>query len=208
VPRDDPRRHMVTHSSIVLLAMLSSLHSAPVPPTQHSARPLITRTFKSERVRDQKLEEALRQILSKYPFPLKGEIDYYYNRVDLNRDGKAQVLVYMFGPEVCGTGGCGAYIFEPSQGGYTLLSDFALARNPIIVSEHKTHGWHDLIMFVAGGGIMPGYYAVLTYDGKSYPENPSGDPAKPLSIRRRGTAYLVGSPVIGSGMVLIPPPKK
>jgi hypothetical protein len=153
------------------------------------------------------LEEAIKRALGKDPYVLRGEIDYYYNRVDLNDDGIPEVLVYLFGPGVCGTGGCDALVLEPANGGYRLVSDMVLARNPIVVSEHKTHGWHDLIMFIAGGGLEPGYYSVVPYDGRTYPENPSDDPAKPLSLRQRGTAYLVGSPVIGSGIVFVPPPR-
>jgi hypothetical protein len=39
---------MVKHSCIVIFATLTSGHSAPVAPTQHSARPLITRSVKWE----------------------------------------------------------------------------------------------------------------------------------------------------------------
>ena len=184
------------------------LQIAIVAPAQHSARPLITRRVKSERVRDKKLEEAIRRTFPEYPKMPAGEIDYYYNWVDLDGDGKPEVLVFLFGPEVCGTGGCGALVFKSTTGGYRVAGDIVLARNPIIVSEHKTHGWHDLIMFVVGGGIRPGHYSVVRFDGKQYPENPSDDPARPLTFRQRGTAYLVGSPVIGSGIVLVPPPTK
>lgn len=199
---------MTRYSKILVWAGLISLQTAVAAPAQRSARPLITRRVKSERARDPKLEEAIKRTFPENLYKPTGEIDYYYNRVDLSGDGIPEVLVYLFGPEVCGTGGCDALVFKSSKDGYRLVADIVLARNPIIVSEHKTHSWHDLIMFVAGGGILPGYYAVLTYDGKTYPENPTDHPAKPLSFRQRGTAYLVESPVIGSGIVLFPPPTK
>jgi hypothetical protein len=189
----------------LLWAALILLQTAVVARSQHSARPQITRRVKSERVRDEKLEEAIRRSFPEYPKMLEGEIDYYYNRVDLDGDGKPEVLVFLFGPQVCGTGGCDALVFKSAKGGYRVVGDIALARNPIIVSEHKTHGWRDLIMFIAGGGVRPGYYSVVPFNGKQYPENPSGEP---LSFRQRGTAYLVGSPVIGSGIVLVPPAAK
>src|SRR5215471_4534709 len=74
-----------------------------------------------------------------YPKVPEGEIDYYYNRVDLDGDGEPEVLVYLFGPHVCGTGGCGALVFKSTRGGYRIVGNIVLARNPIIVSEHKTH---------------------------------------------------------------------
>jgi len=196
----------MTKSKGMTWAALMLLQTAVVARAQHSARPLITRSVKSERVRDEKLEEAIRRTFPEYPRTAEGEIDYYYNRVDLDGDGKPEVLVFLFGPHVCGTGGCGVLVFKSAKGGYRVVGDIVLARNPVIVSKHKTHGWHDLIMFILGGGVRPGYYSVVPFDGKQYPENPSD--GQVLSFRQSGTAYLVGSPVIGSGIVLVPPPSK
>ena len=48
--------------------------------------------------------------------------------------------------------------------------------------SHRTNGWRDLSVLVAGGGIIPGYQAVLQFDGRAYPSNPSMQ--KPLSHLR------------------------
>ncbi len=120
----------------------------------------------------------------------------------MNGDAAPEVLVYVFGQMVCGTGGCNAFVFQSLRGEYNLVTEFSPARNPIIVSEQKTRGWHDLIMFVAGGGVLPGYYAVLSFDGTTYPDNPTVERAAPLKFRARGTAYLVGSASSKSGMIL------
>ena len=44
--------------------------------------------------------------------------------------------------------------------------------NPIIISENKTNGWHDLVVQVAGGGAKYGLVELKFSEGK-YPENPS-----------------------------------
>lgn len=157
------------------------------------------RRVRSETARDPKLEAAIR---SAYGEDLEAEVRYYYNKVDLNGDGRLDVLVYAFGKEMCGTGGCDALVFQSVNGGYKLVSNISLVWNPVIVSRHKTHGWNDLILFVVVGGIQPGYYAVLRFDGSKYPENPTVEPAAPLKTRVGGTAYVVGSATLKSGLVL------
>ena len=54
----------------------------------------------------------------------------------------------------------------------------------------RTSSWNDLITYVRGGGIVPGYYARLPFDGRTYPENPTIPPAQPLRKRVEGTAYM------------------
>jgi hypothetical protein len=70
------------------------------------------------------------------------------------------------------------------------------------VSPHRRNGWNDLIVFVSGGGIQPGYYAVLPFDGKKYPENPTIEPAMPLRERVKGMAYLAGADKAESDIVV------
>jgi hypothetical protein len=52
------------------------------------------------------------------------------------------------------------------------------------VLETTTNGWRDISVRVAGGGIVPGYEAILPFNGKTYPGNPSVAPAR----RARGTS--------------------
>ncbi|MGO9084177.1 MAG: YybH family protein [Candidatus Sulfotelmatobacter sp.] len=53
-------------------------------------------------------------------------------------------------------------------------------RPPIRVLETKTNGWHDLSVVVAGGGVLSAYEAKLSFDGTTYPTNPSTPPATRL----------------------------
>jgi heat shock protein HslJ len=94
---------------------------------------------------------------------------YVYARVDLNGDGKDEVLVYTLGSVFCGTGGCDLLLFTPSQGGYALVNDFPITRNTVVVSDHKTAGWSDLFRHEAGGGASSSYVRHV-FDGKHYVE--------------------------------------
>jgi len=124
---------------------------------------------------------------------------YYYNKVDLNSDGKPEVLVQLRGDLVCGSGGCDTFILQQSNSGYRIISDIALTRAPVIVSQSKTNGWNDLVVYVAGGGIMQGYYVSLQFNGRTYPGNPTS--ISRLNGKIVGTAYLANAD-ISPGIVL------
>jgi len=115
---------------------------------------------------------------------------YTWSRVDLNGDGRSELVAQVVGPMFCGTGGCPLLVFrEPSPGKLQLVTQMSLFKDPLIVTERRHNGWKDLITRVrvdAGNS----YYAELPYDGRTYPTNPSVAPAIPLHHSESGTAYL------------------
>ena len=144
--------------------------------------------------RDRQLETAILEQLPGYKFcsteksNSKG-IRYFYNQTDLNEDGKLEVIVYLVGAYTCGTGGCSTMIFQPSDSGYRLISDLTLVNNPIIVSNKKSNGWHNLNLYVSGGGIDRNYH-VVRFDGQKYPSNPSLQPKLPTGSKLAGKALI------------------
>jgi hypothetical protein len=117
---------------------------------------------------------------------------YFASFADLSGHGKQEVIVYVTGQAWCGSGGCTTLILAPNDSSFRLVTRITISRPPISVLPTKSNGWHDLSVHVQGGGIQPGYDAELSFDGKTYPRNPSVAPAKPL----------VGAP---AGEVLVPP---
>lgn len=173
---------------------------------QPGRKPVVTRQVQSESARDAELEAAIKDPDG------DGEPDnydpegslwtrYYYNRVDLDGDGEPEVLVYLFGPYACGSGGCNTLVFRRAGAGYKLVSDIPLTRNPIVVGERKTNGWRDLILLAAGGGVRA-HYVVLRFNGKSYPDGGTDETAVPLDRPARGEAYLVGGGEKTTGLEL------
>src|SRR5579884_1152467 len=154
---------------------------------QTTVRPNIVRRVAPEKERDPKLEAAIQRAIEGNGF------SYSYDRVNLQAQGAGEILVALHGADYCGSGGCTSLVFTTRGQEYQHVTQIALTRPPIIVSSHSMNGWRDLIVFVSGGGIQPGYYAVLRFDGKTYPDNPTVEPAVPLKKRVRGTAYLSGS---------------
>jgi hypothetical protein len=117
-------------------------------------------------------------------------VRYAVGVADLNDDGKAEALVYPMDAsdgvenEFCGSGGCDLYVLSLSRTGYRVVTAISITRPPIRVLPTKTHGRHDLAVFVAGGGIIRGYEARLRFNGRSYPENPTVPPATRLESPR------------------------
>ena len=93
--------------------------------------------------------------------------------VSLTAKSPAQIVVYLKGQTVCGSGGCTMLVIAPSQSSYRVVSRALVVQAPIRVLDSVTNGWHDLGVIVRGGGISPGYEAKLRFDGKRYPFNPS-----------------------------------
>lgn len=126
---------------------------------------------------------------------------YFAAFVHLRGDDTQQVIVHLIGSAWCGTGGCTALILVPKGSSYTILTAMSVAQQPIRVLDTKSHGWHDLGIWVQGGGIQPGYEARLSFDGKEYPSNPTMPPAQPLTTKTSGKVVV---PRSGTGEPLYP----
>lgn len=90
----------------------------------------------------------------------------------------ALTLVYLVGPEYCGSGGCNLLILRREAGIYTVLGETTVTNAPIRVLSTRTHGLPDIGVHVRGGGVTEGYEARLAFDGARYPSNPTAPPAQ------------------------------
>ncbi|MBD1845948.1 hypothetical protein H6F89_21550 [Cyanobacteria bacterium FACHB-63] len=102
-----------------------------------------------------------------------GEIRYLYNNIDLDGDRRSEVVVYITSD--CGSGGCPMLILQATGNGYRTVSRHTLVNNPIVISNTRTNGWRDIVLYVAGGGAKPSYH-ILKFEGSTYPSNPSTAP--------------------------------
>jgi len=88
---------------------------------------------------------------------------------------------------------------------YTAISTIALTARPIVVSENRTRGWNDLILWQRRYADSDrSQYVVLSYDSGTYPGNPSALPARPLTDRTRGTAYMSDIEQLGIELAVAP----
>jgi hypothetical protein len=117
-------------------------------------------------------------------------ISYSAAFVDLKGDGSHEVVVYVEGNGMCGSGGCVTMILEPTGSSYKQIGYVTISRPPIRVLASKTNGWNDIGVLVVGGGILIGYEAKLSFNGRKYPGNPSIAPAQRLSQKVAGEAII------------------
>jgi hypothetical protein len=159
----------------------------------------------SETSPNSKLEKAILRAIPDYSKVANNPeryLRYYYNQVDLNDDGKPEVVVYLVGSYACGSGGCTTLIFTLNNQDYRLVSQLTLVNAPIVVTPQKNSGWKDLVMLVSGGGATK-QYTRTSFDGKSYPSNPSVQPAVSSNTTLIGQA-LVADAFSSPGTVLKP----
>jgi hypothetical protein len=102
---------------------------------------------------------------------------YFDAWVDLNGDGNPEVVVFVSGRGWCGSGGCMGLILQSKGSTYEVITRTTITRPPIqVYLTRASNGWWSLSVWVQGGGIQPGYNAVLDFDGATYPTNPSTAP--------------------------------
>lgn len=126
-----------------------------------------------------KLQQFLRDYLTDPQSGIDKTTKYAADTVRLSESTKEDaVIVYVTGQSWCGSGGCRMLILEPEGPSYRVITETTITQLPIRVLRNVTNGRHDLGVRVQGGGVQPGYEAILPFDGKTYPRNPSMPPAK------------------------------
>lgn len=100
---------------------------------------------------------------------------YDYALIDLNGDGIPEAVVLINDPHYCGSGGCTMSVLRGGGSSFAYISGSTVTREPIRVLAESRFGWKTLSVSVAGGGAQPGE-AVMRFDGKRYPPNPSMQP--------------------------------
>jgi len=139
-------------------------------------------------------DNALKRFLQKeLANPILGRDETtWFSAAVIKPDGNAkeEIVVYVHGRTWCGSGGCTMWILEPDGTSFKVIGKVTIVRLPIRVLQSKSHGHRDIGVWVQGGGIQPGYEALLRFDGKSYPDNPSVAPAKHLTETVAGEVLI------------------
>jgi len=92
-----------------------------------------------------------------------------------------EIVVYVTGTSWCGSGGCTVLVLQPHDSSYQLIGDIPIVWPPICALHQRTNGRRDLVVWIRGGGIIPGYRAVITFNGRRYPDGPTGPSAHRLT---------------------------
>jgi hypothetical protein len=138
------------------------------------------------------LADSLKQFLQK--FDDDKTTRYRYAFLDLNGDQLPEAVVYLVGGGWCGSGGCNTLILRQNGSSWKIVTNITITRTPIRVLATSTNGWRNLGVWVQGGGVQRGFEAELTFDGKTYPQNPTAAPARRLVGRAAGDV-VISSPL-------------
>jgi hypothetical protein len=140
-----------------------------------------------------KQEENLKSFLQGYlrdPFYDHKATRYFSSFIDLKDDGTQQVIVYFTDQRSCGSGGCTTLILTPKDSSYEVVTSITIAWPPIRVLASKLNGWRDIAVQVHGGGVVHPYEAKLSFNGKTYPRNPTVPPAQRLAEKVAGEVVV------------------
>lgn len=115
---------------------------------------------------------------------------YAHAFADLDGDGRDEAIVYLMGRDVCGSGGCDLLVLGDESGSWGEIARLTIANPPIRVLETRSEGWRDLEVFVAGGGVLSGYPALVPFSGTAYAPNPSVPPARRIERDKAGRTLI------------------
>jgi len=87
---------------------------------------------------------------------------------NINQEPKKEIFVGLTGPYFCGSGGCTVLLLNPEG---ELITKFTVTEYPILIANTLTKGWKDLILHSQGKDHL------MMFNGKTYPSNPSIQPA-------------------------------
>jgi len=149
---------------------------------------------------DVSLKKFLREYAGKpWPeFEKENKTRYSAAFVNLSGDGRQQVIVYFTGRGWCGSGGCVTLVLSRNGSSYELVTKITISRPPIRILNTQSNGWKDITVQVAGGGVAA-HEAKLSFNGKTYPSNPSTPPAESLDENITGKVVI---PYEGEGTPL------
>jgi hypothetical protein len=139
---------------------------------------------------DNTLEQFLQKYLSNSRFGADKTTRFSSAFVKRSDGTIEELVVYISGQSWCGSGGCTLLIMEPHDSSYNVISRTSIVRLPIRVLHHTTNGRNDIGVWVQGGGLQPGYEAVLQFNGKTYPGNPTVPPARRLTEKAAGEVLI------------------
>lgn len=94
----------------------------------------------------------------------QAEKKFNLSQIDLNNDGKKEILINFFTPYFCGSGGCSLALLDSDL---KLINKFTVIRTPITVDSKTENGWK--VLWIQDGNA---WKKLANKNGK-YPSNPS-----------------------------------
>lgn len=145
------------------------------PASESTARAEDGRTAREATLRKAALEAWIRDA-----FQSERPLGYRASEFDLDGDGRPELLVYVGGPGLCGSGGCRLVVLKRDGRNFTEVVRTTRTKLPLGVLDSESNGWADLWVSTSGGELSG--RRILKFDGASYPSDPTAPPAEKLDI--------------------------
>jgi hypothetical protein len=113
--------------------------------------------------------------------------------IDLKGDSRREPLVHGSGADWCGTGGCALLVLEQAMDTFEVVGEVSVRRLPIGLLRSASHGCRDIAVAVGGRGITSGYAAVLSFNARRYPGDPTVRPARRLPPHTKVTVIIAST---------------
>jgi uncharacterized protein len=131
-------------------------------------------------------------------------VRYREGRVDLDGNGREEIVVYLSGRKTCARNGCTTVVYSPQgKDGYRRVATIAATDLPIGVAEARSAGWRDLVVHVRGHKKGP--VLELFFDGTTYPKNPHARDPLIVPAKDAGAVIIAASDDASGGELLTKP---
>ncbi len=122
--------------------------------------------FKSE---DEKSIRAAIIKIESSPGGLKLDENFTYasKYVDLNGDGRDEIIVWIPEDNMGGTSGYPILVLSKTAKGYRKLMDIDQGWTPVIALHSTQNGWRNIAIQIGGGGAE-WQYLIYKFNGKTY----------------------------------------
>lgn len=128
--------------------------------------------------------------------PSRGSIDPFVARRIALDENDSITVVYLVGSDWCGSGGCTLAVVHGEGRDARLAGWATIARPPIQVLPTSANGLPDISVSVRSlDPAGPPEYAILSFDGATYPLNPGLPPAVVVSEMPQGREIISGADV-------------
>ena len=119
---------------------------------------------------DQQVTDAVKEYLKGSNAPVYSR--YGFMRVDLNKDGSQDALVYITAPygKWCGVRGCTVLMLHAKRHGFVIVGEEDGIRPPLYISDIYTNNWRDVIVYISGN-TDKAKYSAFKFDGNTYKFN-------------------------------------
>lgn len=142
-----------------------------------------------EVVRREVDEKRLAKAVERYRLNKKQKQSPYRSvGLDLNADGKTEVLVLLEGGDWCTSTGCTLAIFTTGKFGYRPMATIRRVWDPVILTNEHHNGWSDLV--VETGKRSLGQRVRLRFGSRGYPGNAVTLTPMPSDIEVNGEVVI------------------